>query len=60
MWTGIILACGVEACQVFTGPMTENEEQCVMSINTGALYIQMEYPNLRLVDYKCVQWAEEA
>jgi hypothetical protein len=58
MWTGMILACGVTACQVFTGPMTESEQQCYESINTGAIYIQMEYPDLRLVDFRCVQWSE--
>lgn len=58
MWTGIILACGVEACIVFTGPMTESEQQCFQSINTGALYIQSQRPDLRLVDFKCVEWSE--
>jgi hypothetical protein len=60
MWTGIILACAVDACQVFTGPMTRSEQECFESVNTGALYVQMQHPELRLVDFKCIQWSEEA
>jgi hypothetical protein len=60
MWTGIILACTTTVCQVFAGPIVPTEEECFASVSAGAIYIQAEYPQMRLVDYKCVQWSEEA
>jgi len=42
------------------GPSLLTEEECFASISEGAIYIQTEYPDRRLVDYKCVQWSEEA
>jgi hypothetical protein len=60
MWTGIILACTLESCRVFAGPVLPSEEDCFASITEGAIYIQTTYPELRLVDYKCVQWSEGA
>jgi hypothetical protein len=41
------------------GPMVATEEECFATVNDGAIYIQVEYPNMRLVDYKCVEWSEE-
>ena len=58
MWTGLIFACAVEGCMVFAGPVLRSEEECFASISEGAIYIQQQYPQLRLVDYKCVEWSE--
>ena len=58
MWTGIILACGANACMVFTGPMVGSEQQCFETVNMGALYVQLERPDLRLIDFKCIDWSE--
>jgi hypothetical protein len=60
MFSGLILACMTTSCQVFVGPMMDTEEECFASITDGAIYLQMEYPEIRLVDWKCVQWSEEA
>jgi hypothetical protein len=60
MFSGLILACTTTMCQVFVGPMTDTEEECFASITDGAIYLQMEHPEIRLVDWKCVQWSEEA
>lgn len=60
MFSGLILACTTTMCQVFVGPMVRSEEECFASIADGATYLQQEYPDVRLVDYKCVMWSEEA
>lgn len=59
MFSGLILACSTTACQVFAGPLLPTEQECVASVSEGAIYIQSEHPNVRLVDVMCVQWSEE-
>ena len=58
MWTGLIFACAVEGCIVFAGPVLTSEEECFASISEGAIYIQQQRPQFRLIDYKCVEWSE--
>ena len=60
MFSGLILACTTTACQVFAGPIMPTEEECFASVMEGATYIQEEYPQVHLIDVKCVQWSEEA
>lgn len=60
MWTGVILACTMTACQVFSGPIVASEQECFESVNAGAIYIQIEHPDLRIVDFRCIQWTEAA
>jgi hypothetical protein len=60
MFSGLILACTTTVCQVFAGPIVSTEEECLATVSEGAIYIQTEYPQMRLVDYKCVQWSEGA
>lgn len=58
MWSPLILVCAAELCRVISGPMTETERDCWVSIQEGAAQIQQQVPTVRLVDARCVRWDE--
>lgn len=60
MWTGLILVCTVEACRVMAGPQVETEQDCWVSIQSGAMQIMQQLPGVELRDAQCVQWSESA
>jgi len=56
MWTGIILACGQVACNIFVGPVTFSEPECMASIRRGESEISANRPDLVVTDFKCIEW----
>ena len=59
MFTPIILVCTVSACIAVAGPAYPDKETCERSVmEQGVTFVRQNYPEHRIVDYKCIAWGE--
>jgi len=59
MFTPLVLMCSMYTmeCASYGGPIFETEQECYSGMaNVGLPYLVQKFPDLLVVDTKCVHW----